>query len=226
MKRFLVTIGLIALGISVALAQTPPAHQGMQHDPDKMVQGGGKLPPGWQARLDSATAKIESVSFETMGAGFHVKTGPAGVFYKPDQKMNAAYETHATFTQIEPSTHPEAYGLIIGGADLQGEGCKYTYFLIRQDGKFLIKRRAGAATPTVMNWTENAAIKKADESGKMTNALAIEVGKDKVRFLINGTEVASQPPAEIDTSGIAGFRVNHNLNVQIDNFGVKSAMSH
>ena len=53
----------------------------------------------------------------------------------------------------------------------------------------MIKRRAGADTPTVVDWTDSAAIKKADASGKMSNTLAIEVGKDKVRFLVNGTEV-------------------------------------
>ena len=63
-----------------------------------------------------------------------------------------------------------------------------------------------------------AAIKKADESGKMTNALGIEVGKDKVRFLVNGTEVASQPLSQVDSTGVVGLRVNHNLNVHVDGF--------
>ena len=91
---------------------------------------------------------------------------------------------------MEPAAHPEAYGLIIGGADLEGAAQKYTYFLIRQDGKYLIKRRAGDQTPTIADWTDSAAIKKADTSGKMSNTLAIDVGKDKVRFLVNGTEVS------------------------------------
>ena len=47
------------------------------------------------------------------------------------------------FTQMEPAAHPEAYGVFIGGSDLQAANQKYTYFVIRQDGKFLIKRRAG-----------------------------------------------------------------------------------
>ena len=146
--------------------------------------------------------------------------------FRPDQKASGTYETHATFTQLEPAAHPEAYGLIIGGSDLQSESQKYTYFLIRQDGKFLIKKRDGASTPNVTTWTENAAIKKADSSGKMTNALSVEVGADKVRFLVNGTEVAAQPRTQIDTNGVAGLRINHNLNVHVEGFGVKSAASH
>ena len=90
----------------------------------------------------------------------------------------------------------------------------------------LIKKRAGVQTPTVKDWAAHAAIKKADASGKMTNALSVEVGKDKVRFLINGTEVASQPSVQIDTNGIAGLRINHNLNVHIEGFGVKSSATH
>lgn len=217
MKRlFLVTTALAALGTTLVLARGS-----MQHDPDKTVQG-GKLPAGWQARLDNAGA----VKFEPMGGGFHVASGPAGIYYKPEQKVSGTYETHVTFTQLEPAAHPEAYGLFVGGSDLQGDNQKYTYFLIRQDGKFLVKKRDGAATPNVMSWTENAAIKKADASGKMTNALSVEVGADKVRFLVNGTEVASQPKSQIDTNGVAGLRINHNLNVQIEGFGVKSATSH
>ena len=81
---------------------------------------------------------------------------------------------------------------------------KYTYFIVRQDGKFMIKRRAGADTPTVMDWTDSAAIKKPDGGGKMTNTLAIEVGTDKVRFLVNGTEVTSVDAGEGGHRGHAG----------------------
>jgi len=221
MKRLVLTIACAALGTALTFAQA-----GKAQDPDRMVQGGGKLPAGWEARLDNSGAKLEAVKFEASGGGFHVTSGPAGIYFKAEQKASGSYETHATFTQLEPAAHPEAYGLIIGGADLQSDNQKYTYFLIRQDGKFMIKKRDGAATPNVMAWTENAAIKKADSSGKTTNALSVEVGADKVRFLVNGTEVASQPRSQVDTNGIAGFRINHNLNVQVEGFGVKSAASH
>ena len=51
MKRFALTTVLAAFGASIVLAQTPARHD--MQDPDKMVQGGGKLPAGWQARLDN-----------------------------------------------------------------------------------------------------------------------------------------------------------------------------
>jgi hypothetical protein len=38
----------------------------------------------------------------------------------------------------------------------------------------------------------------------MTNTLSIDVGKDKVRFLVNGTEVSTADAAKVDTSGMPG----------------------
>lgn len=222
MKRMIP--GVIVL--TALLGHTQLAGQGMQADPDKNVQGGGTLPAGWQARLDRADAKMEAVKFVTMGMGVHATTGPAAIFYEATMTAGGAFDALATFTQTKPSEHPEAYGLFIGGTDLSGPSQKYTYFLIRQDGKFLIKRRIGADTKNVMDWTDHGAIKKADASGKMTNALAIAAAKDTVRFLVNGTEVASLPVAQLDVSGIVGLRVNHNLDVNIDGFALKTAPSH
>ena len=56
----------------------------------------------------------------------------------------------------------------------------------------------------------------------MSNTLAVEVGKDKVRFLVNGTEVTSVDAAKVDTEGIPGLRVNHNLNLHVEGFSVKA----
>ena len=206
---------------ALATLLTAPLLAQRQSDPDKNVAGGGSLPAGWKARIDGS-APIAGVKVMPMGGGMHFMTGPAGIYYKPADKAAGAYTASATFTQMEPAAHPEAYGIIIGGSALEGAAQKYTYFVIRQDGKYLIKRRAGADTPTITDWTDNAAIKKADASGKMTNALAIDVGKDKVRFLVNGTEVTSVDAAKLDTDGTPGLRVNHNLNVHVEGFGVKT----
>jgi hypothetical protein len=213
MRRLMLSTLFAALGATVLVAQAG-------HDMDKM-QSGGALPAGWSARLDNGSTKPDGVKITPMGGGLHFQSGPAGIYYKAADKKTGAYTVTASFTQLEPAAHPEAYGLFVGGSGLDGADQKYTYFVVRQDGKFLIKKRAGTATPTVTAWTENGAVKKADASGKMTNTLSIVVGKDKVSFLANGTEVSSTPIDQVDASGIAGLRVNHNLNVQVEGFSIK-----
>jgi hypothetical protein len=214
---------IFAIAVS-SLAAMPLVAQDHQHaaDPDKKMAGPGTLPSGWKGRLDSGDKTLAGVKATQMGGGVHFMTGPAGIYYKPADKPTGAYETHATFTQMVPADHPEAYGLFIGGADLDAANQKYTYFVVRQDGKYLIKRRAGSDTPTITDWTDSPAIKKADSSGKMSNTLAIEVGKDKVHFLVNGTEVSSVDAAKVDTAGTPGLRVNHNLNLHVEGFSVKA----
>ena len=218
MKRLILAIA------AVAVVAMPLVAQDHQHaaDPDKKMAGPGTLPAGWKGRLDSGDKSLAGVKAAQMGGGVHFMTGPAGIYYKPADKMTGAYEAHATFTQMVPADHPEAYGLFIGGANLDAAAQKYTYFIVRQDGKYMIKRRAGADTPTVADWTDSPAIKKADKSGKMSNTLAIDVGKDKVRFLVNGTEVTSVDAAKVDTAGTAGLRVNHNLNLHVEGFAAKA----
>ena len=216
MKR-LAILSLTALLTAPVLAQ----HQ-HDADADKKVAGGGSLPSGWKARLDSGDKTLAGVKATPMGGGIHFMTGPAGIYYRPADKMTGAYEAHATFTQMEPAAHPEAYGLIIGGANLEGAGQKYTYFIVRQDGKFMIKRRAGAETPTVADWTDSAAIKKPDAKGQMINTLSIDVAKDKVHFLVNGADVLTTDAEKVDVAGLAGLRVNHNLNLHVEGFAAKA----
>ena len=218
MKRLILAIA------AIGMAAMPLVAQDHQHaaDPDRKMAGPGTLPSGWKGRLDSGDKTLAGVKASQMGGGVHFMTGPAGIYYKPADKPAGAYEAHATFTQMEPAAHPEAYGLFIGGANLDGAAQQYTYFIVRQDGKYMIKRRAGADTPTVVDWTDSPAIKKPDSSGKMSNTLAIEVGKDKVRFLVNGIEVNSLDAAKVDTVGTLGLRVNHNLNLHVEGFAVKA----
>jgi hypothetical protein len=40
-------------------------------------------------------------------------------------------------------------------------------------------------------------------------------------FRVNGKEVYSADPRLIDTKGIAGLRVNHNLDLHVQSFDVK-----
>ena len=209
MRSMIVSFTAVALATQAA-AQAPSRTPGTQ------------LPAGWHVRLDKADASTAEVKFATMGSGYHVTLGPAAVFYNPTHTAKGEYRARATFTQTRPSQHPEAYGLVVGARNLDGPKQDYLYFLVRQDGKFLVKHRAGAETHTLFDWTEHSAVAKAGSSGKMTNELAIEAGAHGARFLVNGTEVAKLDRGpNLNTDGIVGLRVNHNLDVHIDNFGIE-----
>ena len=197
------------------LAATPLAAQEHQHT------AGATLPSGWHARADRANASLQNVRFMQMGDGYHATLGPSVILYNPAQTAQGSYRAHATFAQTKATPHPEGYGLIVGGKNLDAENQDYLYFLVRQDGKFLVKHRAGTETHTLFDWTAHPAIKPVDAQGKATNALAIDVGAAGARFLVNGVEVAKVDRApNLNTDGIAGLRINHNLDVHVADWGI------
>jgi hypothetical protein len=219
MRLVIIATTLMALTMSVSAVQH-------EHDPGKVIKGSGKLPAGWQGRLDDAAAKLDAVVFLEDKGALTFTTGPAGIYYKPAMKGSGDYDVSGTFSQKKPSAHPEAYGLFIGGSDLDKDNQRYTYFLIRQDGKYLIKSRDGATTKPIVDWTTAAPMKDANvaKAGfKTSNELAIQVRGNKVSFLIGGTQVHELPRTQVATDGIAGIRINHNLEVQVTGFGVKKA---
>jgi len=182
--------------------------------------GSGKLPDNWMARVDR-DAPASSVKFDKMGDGWHVAPGNAAVYWRDADKASGNYHATVKLTQTKSPMHPEGYGLVVGGSDLAGAAQKYTYFLVRGDGRFLIKKRDGASTTNVNEgWTENAAINKADANGKATNTLAIGVKGGKVSFTVNDKEVYNTDAASVNTDGNVGVRVNHNLDVHIADFAV------
>jgi hypothetical protein len=156
-----------------------------------------------------------------MAPGIHVTAGPAAIYWNPANNPSGNYSVKAIFHQTKASTHPEGYGLIAGGKNLETPTQSYIYFLVRQDGKYLINHRADDSTVhKVVDWTANPAVKAIDESGKASNALSIVVDASQVHFLVNGTEVQVLGRDVVGPSGLAGIRVNHNLDVHIEGFEV------
>ncbi len=218
----LAALSAAALPLAAQKPNTPaaPAHEHAMDDHDKPVTGGGTLPAGWMARTDNP-AGVANVKFVTMGSGYHVTLGPATILYRAADNANGPFHTLATFTQTKEPTHAEGYGLFVGGRSLNAPTQQYTYFLVRGDGKFLIKRRDGAQTSVIRDWTESPAVVKPDSAGKATNMLEIDNKSDpsKVTFKANGQEVYSMP-ADASVRGIVGLRVNHNLDVHVAGFAL------
>ncbi len=181
-----------------------------------------QAPKGWMVRADRSTSASDpdgagTIKFMQMGGGFHAVNPAAAVYWNPANTASGHYTVKGTFTLLKPSGHTNYYGLVFGGSDLDGAKQAYTYFLVAQDGTWLVKKRTGdSATDNVLPKTANDAVKKPGADGKSTNALEVRVGADKVDYVVNGTVVGSSPTAGMKTDGTYGIRVNHLLEVQID----------
>jgi hypothetical protein len=207
---------------ALVLSATALTAQG--NDPDRAVaQGRAAAPAGWTQRFDRANADRNAVRFETMGSGLHVTGGPAAIYWNPANTGGGNYTVEATFTQMKAPQHAEAYGLFWGGRNLDADNQDYLYFVIRKDGKYLIKHRAGAETHTITDWTEHPAIVKEGADGKQANTLRVEVSLTGSRLFANGQLIRELPRQGMsaNTDGIAGLRVNHNLDVHIEGFAVR-----
>ena len=210
----------LAVVVLAATAATASAQQGMKPDadPDVKARSSGPAPFGWEYALDRSTAKKEDVAFSTMGKGMHVTTGPAAIFWNAGNLVRGPYAIKAIFTQMKASTHPEAYGLVFGGQKLGTADASYLYFIVRQDGKFMVKHRANAKdVHTITDWSESKAVAKLEGAGKAINALEVRAGADSVRLFVNGQQVSAYSAKAMNsTEGLYGIRVNHNLDVHIE----------
>jgi hypothetical protein len=209
MKRIILATSLLLIAALAVVAQTPK---------------------GWKLRVDRSTSASDpdaagDIKFMTMGSGFHANNPSAAVYWNPANTASGTYTLKGTFNLVQPGAHTEYYGLIFGGKDLDAAGQNYLYFMVAQDGTWLVKRREGDQTQNVTAKTPSDAVKKPDASGKSSNALEVRVMPDKIDYVVNGTVVNSttKTGAVANSDGIYGIRVNHHLEVHIDNFGVSKS---
>ena len=184
-----------------------------------------QTPEGWRMRVDRSEQGEDpddrpDLHVVTKGKGFQVTGGPAGTFWQPSQTASGNYTATATFTLIKPSGHTNYYGLIFGGSGLEGTSQAYTYFLVAQDGSYIIRKRSGETVTDVQRSTSHAAVKRPDATARSTNALELRVAGGAVSYVINGTVVHTSPKGAVNTEGIVGVRVNHLLDVLVEDFQV------
>jgi hypothetical protein len=184
-------------------------------------------PKGWLARIDRSTSASDPdasgiVRLAVSGAGMHATTPQAAVFWNPDNVASGVYTLKGTFTLLKPSSHTNYYGLVFGGSDLGGAREAYLYFMVAQDGSWLLKSRDGNATRDLAGRTIHPAVKRLDASGRSVNALEVRVQAAKIDYVVNGTVVGSTPRTgrTAKTDGLWGFRSNHLLDVQVDGLTV------
>ncbi|CAN5707544.1 hypothetical protein BH23GEM10_BH23GEM10_16130 [soil metagenome] len=214
--RALLTAVLI---LAVAM---PAAAQHAGHGSSDSHHAGGVFPDGWQGRLDRDSEQLTNVRFMTMGDAFHIITGPHVILWNPAQTASAQFRASGTFRQTRAPERLEGFGLVVGGRDLDAPGQDYLYFLVRHDGRFMIRHRAGTEVHTLVNWTEHAAINRAGEATAASNALSIEARAGAVRFLVNGTVVQTfERVPMLNTDGVVGLRIGHHVDVHVEDLSVE-----
>ena len=185
-----------------------------------------QTPQGWRMRVDRSQNAEDpddrpDLHVVTKGKGFQVTGGPAGTFWNQAQTASGNYTAKAVFTLMKPSSHTNYYGLIFGGSGLEGAEQAYTYFLVAQNGSYIVRNRTGEKVSDVRGGTPHAAIRQPDASGRSVNAVEVRVAGDTVSYVVNGMVVHTTPRSAVKTDGIVGVRVNHQLDVMVDGFEVQ-----
>ncbi|MFV1987242.1 MAG: hypothetical protein ACC682_08165 [Gemmatimonadota bacterium] len=215
---FASTLRLRTLILSgLAFAVSVPALNAQDEKPDP--------PEGWVVRTDGGHG-AEEIEFVDMPPGMHITTGPAAIFYDPARTASGEYTIESEVFLFDPGRRNEAFGIFIGGQDLDADSRAYTYFLIKRDGSVLVKRRDGGDTSTLLGWTKSDAVVTWEERGEegptAKNVLGARVSGGQLTFSVNGVEVFSTSAEDQHVDGVVGFRVNHGLNLHFTSLEVHS----
>lgn len=234
--------GFMLAAVIVALA-TPIAGADAQAamEESKAVVGGGITVPGWMGVVDAGEArrglKITDAKLATMGGGMHVTTGPATTYWNSATKASGDFTVKATFNEAKYmgiNDHAHPYGIMIAGNGLDTEKPEFLYCAAYGNGNFIFRGFSATAARGTFSMTTgragdaNAAVHKA--AGKdqpVTQEIAVQVKGDKVSCVINGTEVASYPKADLigegkvkSIDGYVGVRFGHNTDAHVSGFAM------
>jgi hypothetical protein len=194
-----VSIALVALAAAALAAQTPK---------------------GWRMRVDESAAASDPatarIGFTATDTGFHAGNPDGAVYWNPADIANGDFTLKAAFTLMKPAPSPNFYGLVFAARDLEGPRRQYLYFMVAQDGTWLIKRRnADASEDYIVPKTASAAVQKPDAAGKSVNVLEVRARAGTVEYLVNGARVHSAPA---DAAGLCGVRITRLLDIRVDGF--------
>jgi len=187
---------------------------------------GEPAPPPAAAQASDAAQTTSAVAWRSAptegvelsaGEAVVVSTGPHAVIWPESApRLSPPYRVRATLHKRSGRIH-EGYGLVFGGERLDGPEAQqaYSYFLVRGDGSFLVRRREGTDLPILQPWTTDAAIRPDRDGTGQQHRMEIQVGLEETVFLVNDVEVARLPTADLRVSGMPGVRVAHDVTLEV-----------
>jgi hypothetical protein len=104
--------------------------------PLAVVHAAGNLVDGWSVRADSGTGADNKLTLEGAGAFQFVTGGPPsnnGTYFNPAWTANRQPYFFCHLYPDVKATHPDAYGLMFGGANPTDDNQTYTYFEVQPD---------------------------------------------------------------------------------------------
>ena len=197
-----------------------------------LAQSGRNLerPSHWAVRYDDGASAAER-RFVVMRPGWHIFAGTGGLLWDSGRFASGSYSVSSTvylFPEGDPdqsgSTRLDsAYGLFLGGRDLDGATPAYVSFLVGNDRRFHVAGHAGGDTAELVPWTAHEAISALDETttgGPVENVLAVDVRNDAVIFYINDIPVAELSRDRLPLDGVIGLRAGAGLSLHVTEIAI------
>lgn len=187
-----------------------------ESDPDVRPSGASGLPAGYLGRTDRPNTNLSDAKYVVSGNSWEITTGPAHIVYAPKDAATGNYTVSSTIEQLAAPRHREAFGIMFAGRNLDTPAQKYSYFVVSGTGEMLVKHRDGEVTRDLIGWHKTQWVPAADAQGRQTYRLEVRVARDTVKFVVNNVVAAalSKSALNLQTDGIAGLRINHNLSLR------------
>lgn len=196
-----------------------------------LAQSGRNLerPGHWTVRYDGGDGAAER-RFVVMRPGWHIFAGRGVLLWDSGRFASGSYGVSSTvflFPEGDPeqsgsSRLDSAYGLFLGGRDLDGETPAYLSFLVANDRRFRVVDHVGDDAADLVPWTAHEAIATLDETsrGPVENVLAVDVRNDAVMFYVNDVLVAELPRDALPLDGVIGLRAGTGLSLHVTEIAI------
>jgi hypothetical protein len=151
--------------------------------------------------------------FVAMPPGWHITMGPGGLLYPPGIEGRGRFVVESELF-LFPDSAAAGVGLFLGGSGLDTAQNAYTSFEIRRDGSAGVFRHRGASSDPLVPWSPDTMPPHGGKEPEK-HRLRIEVGADRVRFLVDDTPVADLAREAVAPEGWLGFRVGPDVNIHV-----------